>query len=97
MAKEESFLGLPGLVNPWTNGYKKNGTVSVARVAHTLVSDERPAQKALVELSLRTVYALTTAMLGVLIYELVYNANQQGNPFSFRVRAFWLFGFECDR
>lgn len=30
------------------------------------------------------VYALTLAMLGVLIYELVYNAMQQGNPFSFK-------------
>ena len=35
-----------------------------------------------------TVYALTLAMLGVLIWELVYNANEQGNPFSFKVRAF---------
>ena len=35
-----------------------------------------------------TVYALTLGMLGVLIYELVYNAQQQGNPFSFRVRVF---------
>jgi hypothetical protein len=35
-----------------------------------------------------TVYALTLAMLGVLIYELVYNAKEQGNPFSFRVRPF---------
>ena len=43
-------------------------------------------------------YALTTAMLGVLIYELVYNAREQGNPFSFKVRAFldvWLFGSGC--
>jgi membrane associated rhomboid family serine protease len=30
------------------------------------------------------VYALTLGMLGVLIYELVYNAMEQGNPFSFR-------------
>jgi len=30
------------------------------------------------------VYALTTAMLGVMIYELVYNGKEQGNPFSFR-------------
>lgn len=35
-----------------------------------------------------TVYALTLAMLGVLIYELVYNAKEQGNPFSFKVRPF---------
>lgn len=33
------------------------------------------------------VYALTLAMLGVLIYELVYNAKEQGNPFSFKVRT----------
>lgn len=32
-----------------------------------------------------TVYALTFAMLGVLIYELAYNAKEQGNPFSFKV------------
>ena len=33
------------------------------------------------------VYALTLAMLGILIYELVYNAREQGNPFSFKVCA----------
>ncbi|KAF9646113.1 rhomboid-domain-containing protein [Thelephora ganbajun] len=30
------------------------------------------------------VYVLTAAMLGVIIYELVYNAKAQGNPFSFK-------------
>lgn len=77
------------LANPWNNGYKKNGTVSVARVVRSLVSDEMLPQKAFAELSLQTVYALTTAMLGVLIYELVYNGREQGNPFSFKVRAFF--------
>ena len=30
-------------------------------------------------------WILSLIMLGVLIYELVYNAKQQGNPFSFKV------------
>ena len=37
---------------------------------------------------MRVVYALTLAMLAVLIYELVYNGKEQGNPFSFKVRMF---------
>ena len=85
MARKESFLGLRGFVNPWNNGYKKNGTVSVARAVRTSVSDERPTQRALAEQNPQIVYALTTAMLGVLIYELAYNGREQGNPFSFRV------------
>jgi hypothetical protein len=32
-------------------------------------------------------WILSLTMLGVLIYELVYNAQQQGNPFSFKVMA----------
>ena len=43
--------------------------------------------KSLTDLNARVVYALTLAMFGVLIYELVYNAKEQGNPFSFKVRA----------
>ena len=41
----------------------------------------------------RTVYALTTAMLGVMIYELAYNGKEQGNPFSFKVRALIVYLF----
>jgi len=44
-------------------------------------------RKSVTNLSTRIVYALTVAMLGVMIYELVYNGREQGNPFSFRVRA----------
>ena len=47
----------------------------------------------LTDLNARVVYALTTAMLGVLIYELVYNGKEQGNPFSFKVRGFLTFGY----
>ena len=44
-----------------------------------------------IDLNTWAVYALTLAMLGVLIYELAYNAKEQGNPFSFKVRAFSTF------
>ena len=40
-------------------------------------------------------YALTLAMLIVLIYELVYNAKQQGNPFSFKVWAILTFAYSA--
>lgn len=42
----------------------------------------------LADLNTLVVYALTAAMLGVIIYELVYNGKEQGNPFSFKVRVF---------
>ena len=40
------------------------------------------------DLNTRVVYVLSTAMLGVMIYELAYNGKEQGNPFSFKLRAF---------
>jgi len=42
----------------------------------------------LTDLNAWAVYALTVAMLGVMIYELAYNGKEQGNPFSFKVRTF---------
>ena len=41
-----------------------------------------------VDLNAWVVYVLSTAMLGVMIYELAYNGKEQGNPFSFKVRVF---------
>ncbi|CAA7258657.1 unnamed protein product [Cyclocybe aegerita] len=38
------------------------------------------------------VYTLTVAMIGVFIYELVLNAREQGNPFSFRPVVNYMLG-----
>lgn len=77
--------------NLWNNGYETNRMVSVAKDVHTLVSRMKlhlcSSGSWMLTKKYGAVYAFTLAMLGVLIYELVYNAKEQGNPFSFKVGA----------